>query len=103
MDDNVMRVLQMLQDGKISSQEAETLIAALRGESTAPKPEDKPGEEKDEKTFFNKIKTPKIDLDNLGERISQAISRVQPEKILKRVQAQIRTVGRTGAHWSATV
>ncbi len=29
MDDNVMRVLQLLQDGKISAQEAESLISAL--------------------------------------------------------------------------
>ena len=31
MEDNVQRVLQMLEDGKITAQEAETLIAALRG------------------------------------------------------------------------
>src|SRR5579871_1549841 len=112
MDENVMRVLQMLQDGKISAQEAETLIAALRGESTSPssaKPKEE--EKKEEKSFMGgfyfgeKIKAPKIDLDfdNLGERISKAVSKIQPEKIVKKVQTQIRTATRTGAHWSATM
>ena len=108
MDENVMRVLQMLQDGKISTQEAETLIAALRGETvTAAAPDKEAEPEKgDNGTFFGsfeKIKPPKIDLDNLGERISQAVSRVQPDKIVKRVQAQIRTATRAGSHWGTTV
>lgn len=111
MDDNVMRVLQMLQDGKISAQEAEMLIAALRGE-TAPGANAKPDAEatsSDEgKPFFGgfdfeKIKTPKIDLDDLGERISKAVSKVQPEKIVQRVQTQLRTATRAGAHWGTTV
>jgi DUF4097 and DUF4098 domain-containing protein YvlB len=105
MDENVMRVLQMLQDGKISAQEAEMLIAALRGESaSAAPPQEK--ETQEDKSFafgFEKIKPPKIDLDDLGERISKAVAKVQPEKIVKRVQAQLRTATRTGAHWGATV
>jgi hypothetical protein len=55
MDDNVMRVLQMLQDGKISAQEAEMLIAALRGESAQAeeaKEKEKEKEQKEEKPFF---------------------------------------------------
>lgn len=107
MDDNVMRVLQMLQDGKITATEAETLIAALRGEKAGTETREEPQAEEDEKSgfFFNfdNIKGKKIDLDDLGERISKAVSKVQPEKILKRVQAQIRTVSRSGASWSATV
>ena len=107
MDDNVMRVLQMLQDGKITAQEAETLIAALRGAKVSPDATvETPLTEPDKNGFsfsFDKIKTPKIDLDDLGERISRAVAKVQPEKILKRVQAQIRTVSRSGASWSATV
>ena len=110
MDDNVMHVLQMLQDGKVSAQEAETLIAALRGETVAgtEPPKDKaPEKEKGESGGFfggfDKIKPPKIDLDDLGERISKAISRVQPEKIAQRVQSQIRTATRAGSHWGTTV
>lgn len=107
MDENVMRVLQLLQDGKVSAQEAEALIAALRGESrSAASPEPEKKEEKEEKSFsfkFEKIKARKIDLDDLGERISKAVSRIEPEKIVKRVQSQIRTATRTGAHWGATV
>jgi DUF4097 and DUF4098 domain-containing protein YvlB len=105
MDENVMRVLQMLQDGKISAQEAEMLIAALRGESAAPTSTQEQ-ETKEEKTFtfgFERIKPPKLDLDDLGERISKAVSKVQPEKIVRRVQAQLRTATRTGAHWGASV
>jgi DUF4097 and DUF4098 domain-containing protein YvlB len=106
MDDNVMRVLQMLQDGKITAQEAEMLIAALRGESASPggtaRKED---EKKEEKAFLGgfDFKPPKLDLDDLGERISKAVSKVQPEKIVKRVQAQLRSASRAGAHWGATV
>lgn len=107
MDDNVMRVLQMLQEGKITAQEAETLIAALRGEKAGSEAaSETPAEDADKNGFFftlDNIKAPKIDLDDLGERISRAVSKVQPEKILKRVQAQIRTVSRSGASWSATM
>ncbi|HZT41048.1 MAG TPA: DUF4097 family beta strand repeat-containing protein [Chthonomonadaceae bacterium] len=104
MDDNVMRVLQMLEEGRISAKEAEMLIAALRGEATSPGG-DRESETKDEHVFFSfeKIKTPKLDLDDLGERISKAVSKVQPEKIVKRVQAQLRTATRAGAHWGATI
>jgi DUF4097 and DUF4098 domain-containing protein YvlB len=108
MDDNVMRVLQLLQDGKISAQEAEMLIAALRGESASPgssAAEEKPKEEKDDKGLFGfeGFKKPKIDLDDLGERISKAVSKVDPEKIVRKVQTQIRTATRASAHWSSSV
>ncbi len=111
MDDGTMTVLQMLQDGKISAREAETLIAALRGEaappvdlppaagSAAPSP-DTPRAPAD---FFGGLKPPKIDFDNLGDRISRAVSRVQPEKIVSKIQDQIRTATRAGANWSASV
>ena len=110
MDDNVMHVLQMLQDGKVSAQEAETLIAALRGETVAgtetPKAKTAEKEKAESGAFFSgfdKIKPPKIDLDDLGERISKAVSKVQPEKIVQRVQSQIRAATRAGSHWGTTV
>ncbi|HLK55566.1 MAG TPA: DUF4097 family beta strand repeat-containing protein [Chthonomonadaceae bacterium] len=109
MDENVMSVLQLLQDGKISAQEAETLIAALRGETAAPKT-DKPKEEAKpaEKGRFNplgdlNIKPPKIDLEHLGERISKAVARVQPEKIVQKVQTQLRNATRASAQWGISV
>ena len=34
---------------------------------------------------------------------SKAVSKVQPEKIVKRVQTQLRTATRAGAHWGTTV
>jgi DUF4097 and DUF4098 domain-containing protein YvlB len=111
MDENVMRVLQMLQEGKISAQEAEMLIAALRGETAAQEGTAAEGEQKDEKedkSFlggfdFDKIKAPKVDFESLGDRISKAVAKVQPEKIVKRVQTQLRTVTRAGAQWGTTV
>jgi DUF4097 and DUF4098 domain-containing protein YvlB len=108
MDDNVMQVLKMLQDGKISSQEAETLIAALRGETTpAEKPADA-GETagaKEEKSGLGfgfdfdkikapKIKAPKVDFENF---------RREAEKLAKRVQTQVRTATRSSANWGTTV
>jgi hypothetical protein len=111
MDENVMQVLKMLQEGKISAQEAETLIAALRGETAAAEPADSPESaktEKEDKSFlggfdFDKIKAPKVDFESLGDRISKAVGKIQPEKIVKRVQAQVRTATRSGAHWGTTV
>ena len=122
MDENVMSVLQMLQDGKISAQEAETLIAALRGESPesaaaaaaseAAKTEAETGKaEKEDKSLFNNlpfdkfkdIKPPKIELSNLGDRISKAVARVQPEKIVKKVQAELRKATKAGADWGTSV
>ena len=41
MEENVARILQMLQEGKISVQEATSLIAAVRGEQAAPASEEK--------------------------------------------------------------
>ena len=110
MDENIMRVLQMLEEGKISAAEAETLIAALRGETTSPpKPEEpatseEPAEER--KNFFSgfeNFRTPKFDIDGLGERISKAVAKVQPEKILKQVTTQIRSASRSSAHWGTAL
>src|SRR5262245_5025071 len=76
MDENGMRVLQMLQEGKISATEAETLIAALRGESATAatgtaKPEEKKAEGEDNRAKF---KPPKVDFDDLGKKISEAVA-----------------------------
>ena len=104
MDDNVMRVLQLLQDGKISAQEAETLIASLRGEAAMPSEAagDAPKEANadDDQGIFDRAKS---GIGGLGERISAAVSKVQPDKIVKRVQSQLRTATQAGAHWSTTV
>ncbi len=91
MDESVMRVLQMLQDGQISPQEAEMLIAALRGEGApaAAAKTDAPPQEKKKVDLH-------IDLDDLGERITKAVSKVQPERILK----QLKGVTRSTSHWS---
>jgi len=119
MDDNVMSVLQMLQDGKISAHEAETLIAALRGETTtaadaaeekakSEQKADKEKQDKEDKSFFggfefDKMKPSKEKFDDIGEKISQAVGRVQPEKIVRRLQLELRKATRAGSHWSSSV
>lgn len=114
MDDNIMSVLKLLQEGSISAQEAEMLIAALRKDGGArpnpPQPPKQPEASKpqpepsDKKPFagFDKIKTPKINLDDLGSKISQAVAKIQPEKIVKQVQSQLRTAARAGSTWSSS-
>ena len=51
MDDNVMRVLQLLQDGKISAQEAESLISALTRPVVNTEEEKRKGEEEKGSSF----------------------------------------------------
>jgi DUF4097 and DUF4098 domain-containing protein YvlB len=107
MDDNVLRVLQMLQEGKITAKEAESLIAALRGETTAPpsppEPPTPPTPPEPPKGFpgFD-FKPPKIDMSDLGDRISKAVGKVQPEKIVRKIQAELRTASQAGAQWGAS-
>ncbi len=107
MDDNVMQVLQLLQDGKISAQEAEMLITALRGEGSVPKTAaPPPPEEKKKENPFTRDtngNAPKFDLDNLGERISKAVAKVQPEKIVRTIQTQLRSASKAGANWGASM
>jgi DUF4097 and DUF4098 domain-containing protein YvlB len=109
MDESVMTVLQMLQDGKISPQQAETLIAALRGESASTAEKKEAAEAPPEKPFMGdfkdrlKAKKIELDLEHLGERISKAVAKVQPEKIVARVQAQLRTATRSSATWGASM
>lgn len=108
MDDNVMSVLKLLQEGTISSQEAEMLIAALKGDSRTapppppdpPQPPPPPQDEKGRFGGFDKIKPPKIDFEDFGTKISNAISKVQPEKIVKKMQSQLQDAVRAGAKWS---
>lgn len=110
MDDNVLRVLQLLQEGVISAQEAESLIAALRGETPTPPPPPEPPTPptppEPPKGFsgfdFSGIKPPKIDISDLGDRISKAVSKVQPEKIVQKIQKELRTASQTSAQWGAS-
>ncbi len=107
MDDSVMQVLQLLQDGKISASEAEMLISALRGEGVTakPAPVPQPKVEKTEHKFghSDNSSAPKFDFDNLGERISKAVAKVQPEKIVRTIQNQLRSATKAGANWGASV
>jgi len=111
MDDNIMSVLKLLQEGTISAQEAEMLIAALKNGGSRPStpppppPPDPPKSSDEEKAKFGgfgKIKPPKLNLDDLGTRISAAVSKIQPEKIVKQVQSQLRDAARSGSTWSSS-
>ncbi len=111
MDDNVMKILQLVQEGKISAGEAENLLAALRGEtvtkpaeaSSTKSPEAKAAKDGDSPGGFDKIKAPKINLKSLGDTISEAIAKVQPEKIAQKVQTQLREASRASAKWGTSV
>ncbi|CEK17852.1 DUF4097 family beta strand repeat-containing protein [Chthonomonas calidirosea] len=108
MDENVMRVLELLQEGKITAQEAEMLIAALRGgsktatSSETSKESQTKSEQKAEEKQTSSAHSPFAGLSDLGERISKAISKVDVDKIVERVQEQLRLATKSGGRFSST-
>src|SRR5205085_8562395 len=105
MDDHVSRILKMLEEGKISATEAQTLIAALQTEakssgsasgasaradggsqSTAEKPE--AGKAKSfEFQWSQKRAFPNLDLSGLGKQISDAVKKIDPERMVREARA----------------
>lgn len=108
MDENVMRVLELLQEGKITAQEAEMLIAALRGSSKTTtssetsKESQTKSEQKAEEKRTASAQSPFAGLSDLGEHISKAISKVDVDKIVERVQEQLRLATKSGGRFSST-
>jgi DUF4097 and DUF4098 domain-containing protein YvlB len=104
-EEHVSRILKMLEEGKISATEAQTLIAALHTESRAagaepapganagartpePKPETPPGPDaRSAKSFefrWSQRRTfPGVDLSALGKQISDAVKKIDPERMLR--------------------
>ncbi len=113
-DEHVVRILKMVEDGKISAKEAETLIAALRaGAPDAARPTtEKPRSEQSqsrqsetaEKSFefrWGQRRSMPVDLGAIGKQISAAVRQIDPDKILKdaalggkRLQEKIRVWAR---------
>jgi len=110
-DPNVSRILKMLEDGKISASEAETLIAALREErasqgasgataepprhaahgarSTAHREEESPGRSKSFEFRWGQQKNWPFDLGGIGKQISDAVRKLDPERIIRDATANV--------------
>lgn len=100
-DEHIARILKMLEEGKVSASEAETLIAALRTGSSGPKPADastggaggtsdtgqsagKP--ESSSKSFefrWGHRRPFPLDLNALGRHINTVVNRIDPDRILR--------------------
>src|SRR5258706_8597777 len=119
MDDHVSRILKMLEEGKISATEAQTLIAALQtearnsaagssgssgstrtdGSSQTSYAQPEPGKAKSfEFQWSQKRAFPNIDLSGLGKQISDAVKKIDPERIVREARAG---VARGGKRFSA--
>src|SRR5687768_13826738 len=110
MEDHVTRVLKMLEEGKIGAEDAEKLISAIRKEQTVPPPpppppppgaswsaqqtpprqdrtdeEAKPdaGSAKSFEFSWSKKSGLPFDLSGLGKSISDALKKLDPDKIVK--------------------
>src|SRR5258705_9856635 len=108
MDDHVSRILKMLEEGKISATEAQTLIAALQtearnnaagsgssgstrtdGSSQASSAQPEPGKAKSfEFQWSQKPAFPNIDLSGLGKQISDALKKIDPERVVREGRAR---------------
>jgi DUF4097 and DUF4098 domain-containing protein YvlB len=95
-EEHVRRILKMVEDGKISAQEAQTLINALRTEvhgqerkrdSEPPREAERPNShERGSKSFefrWSQRRGLPLDLSALGKQISAVVSKIDPERILK--------------------
>src|ERR1043165_7889890 len=100
MDDHVSRILKMLEEGKISADDASKLLAAIKqepaagGSSTASaRPSEKKPDSADSQQESTKSKSfdfqwsqrrgLPFDLSGLGKQISDAVKRIDPERLLK--------------------
>ena len=109
MDENVMRILQMVQDGKISASEAETLLAALRGETTIVKPTQSgtagtgaKAEEVNSKNLesdmSDKIEAAKSNLKSFGENLRETLSEVKTK-----AQEGFRSASQASTKWGTSM
>lgn len=95
-DDHVARILKMLEEGKISAAEAQALLAAVKvenkesrsetGGSQAAEPKESRTTASGSKTFdfrWGHRRSFPVDFAALGKQISAAVSRIDPERIVK--------------------
>jgi len=105
MEEHVSRVLKMLEEGKISASDAEKLIAALRADgraggtragenkAEAPPPPDEGGSAKSFEFRWSQRRAFPFDLSGLGRQISEAVRKIDPERIFREA--------RKGRRWQA--
>jgi DUF4097 and DUF4098 domain-containing protein YvlB len=112
MDDHVSRILKMLEEGKISATEAQTLIAALQTEARASgassassarnesgaqasSPQAEAGKAKSfEFQWGQKRSLPTFDLSGLGKQISDAVRKIDPERMVREARAGMARGGK---------
>src|SRR5437667_7258042 len=95
MDDHVSRILKMLEEGKITAEQAETLISALKtaeskpASSAGPRPTESKAESPSGESEGSRAKSfefrwsqkrafPALDLSGLGKQISDAVKKLDP-------------------------
>lgn len=106
MDDNIDRILKMLEEGKITAEQAERLISAIH-EKAPPPPPPGNGQRTEEATagaagahtegssakFFDfswgHRHTFPFDLGGLGKQIAEAVRKIDPERILREARENI--------------
>lgn len=122
MEDHISRILKMVEDGKISAEDAEKLISAIsKDKATPPPPPPPPGgswsgsqapppprperaeeEKKDEgsaKSFefsWSKKSGLPFDLSGLGKQISDTLKKLDPDKLVKEARVGVQ---RGGKRW----
>ncbi len=117
MEEHISRILKMLEEGKISASEAETLISALRADAKATagtststagtqkqaesrsdagtKPEE--GRAKSFEFQWSQKKGFPLDLSGLGKQISDAVKKIDPERIVREARSGL---SKSSRNWS---
>ena len=111
MEEHISRILKMLEEGKISATEAQTLIAALKADpppaattqaraadGNSSRAESQPREEAGKAKSFefewSQRKAFPFDLSGLGKQISDAVKKIDPEKIVREARASLQKGGK---------
>ncbi len=113
MEEHISRILKMLEEGKISATEAQTLISALKadpppgaptsqpraadGNSSAraeSPPREESGKAKSFEFEWSQRKAFPFDLSGLGKQISDAVKKIDPEKMVREARAGFQKGGK---------
>ena len=111
MEEHISRILKMLEEGKISATEAQTLIAALKAEPppsnnagsarsvesgarTEAQPKEESGKAKSFEFEWSQRKQFPFDLSGLGKQISDAVKKIDPERIVRDARAGLQKGGK---------
>ena len=112
MEEHISRILKMLEEGKISATEAQTLIAALKADppttntshtraadgNSSARAESHAAEDTGKAKSFefewSQRKAFPFDLSGLGKQISDAVKKIDPEKIVREARAGLQKGGK---------